>query len=100
MRSWLIHVSILSAAYSRTHKLTSSPVLPDDLLKEAIPGNIRKAEHFVAFLKRFVEYLKVGTSNIMFERALTDYADPHASSACSRGNTALVPSAFKRYHIH
>ena len=33
-------------------------VLPDDLLKEAVPGNIRKAEHFVAFLKRFVEYLK------------------------------------------
>jgi DNA excision repair protein ERCC-2 len=39
--------------------LTQPPVLPDDLLKEAIPGNIRKAEHFVAFLKRFVEYLKV-----------------------------------------
>ncbi|KAG8823515.1 DNA-dependent ATPase of the nucleotide excision repair factor 4 complex [Serendipita sp. 399] len=36
----------------------SNPVLPDDLLKEAIPGNIRKAEHFVTFLKRFVEYLK------------------------------------------
>lgn len=36
----------------------TNPVLPDDLLKEAIPGNIRKAEHFVAFLKRFVEYLK------------------------------------------
>ena len=34
-------------------------VLPDDLLHEAVPGNIRKAEHFVAFLKRFVEYLKV-----------------------------------------
>ena len=29
-----------------------------DLLTEAVPGNIRKAEHFVAFLKRFVEYLK------------------------------------------
>ncbi|PVG04461.1 putative RAD3-DNA helicase/ATPase [Serendipita vermifera] len=38
--------------------LLSTPVLPDDLLKEAVPGNIRKAEHFVAFLKRFVEYLK------------------------------------------
>lgn len=38
----------------------SLSVLPEDLLKEAIPGNIRKAEHFVAFLKRFVEYLKVG----------------------------------------
>lgn len=36
----------------------ANPVLPDDLLNEAIPGNIRKAEHFVAFLKRFVEYLK------------------------------------------
>jgi hypothetical protein len=30
------------------------------MIKEAIPGNIRKAEHFVAFLKRFVEYMKVG----------------------------------------
>ncbi|KAF8517532.1 hypothetical protein BU17DRAFT_49728 [Hysterangium stoloniferum] len=38
--------------------LLANPVLPDDLLKEAVPGNIRKAEHFVAFLKRFVEYLK------------------------------------------
>ena len=33
--------------------------LPEDLLKEAVPGNIRRAEHFVAFLKRFIEYLKV-----------------------------------------
>ena len=33
--------------------------LPDDLLKEAVPGNIRRAEHFVSFLKRFIEYLKV-----------------------------------------
>lgn len=36
----------------------SNPTLPDDLLKEAVPGNIRRAEHFVAFLKRFIEYLK------------------------------------------
>ncbi|KAG5924415.1 TFIIH/NER complex ATP-dependent 5'-3' DNA helicase subunit [Claviceps capensis] len=35
-----------------------SPTLPDDLLQEAIPGNIRRAEHFTAFLKRFIEYLK------------------------------------------
>lgn len=34
-------------------------VLPDDMLQEAVPGNIRRAEHFIAFLKRFVEYLKV-----------------------------------------
>lgn len=36
----------------------ANPVLPDDLLQEAVPGNIRRAEHFVAFLRRFVEYLK------------------------------------------
>ena len=36
----------------------ANPALPDDLLKEAVPGNIRRAEHFVDFLKRFVEYLK------------------------------------------
>ncbi|KAF2402396.1 DNA repair helicase RAD3 [Trichodelitschia bisporula] len=36
----------------------ANPVLPDDLLSEAVPGNIRRAEHFVSFLKRFIEYLK------------------------------------------
>lgn len=36
----------------------SNPTLPQDLLDEAIPGNIRKGEHFVSFLKRFIEYLK------------------------------------------
>lgn len=33
------------------------------MLDEAIPGNIRKAEHFIAFLKRFIEYLKVRLIN-------------------------------------
>jgi DNA excision repair protein ERCC-2 len=37
----------------------ANPILPDDILKEAVPGNIRRAEHFVAFLRRFIEYLKV-----------------------------------------
>ncbi|KAL4732511.1 TFIIH/NER complex ATP-dependent 5'-3' DNA helicase subunit [Fusarium chlamydosporum] len=36
----------------------ANPALPEDLLKEAVPGNIRRAEHFIAFLKRFIEYLK------------------------------------------
>lgn len=29
-----------------------------NLISESIPGNIRNAEHFISFLKRFVEYLK------------------------------------------
>ncbi|KAN0123860.1 DNA repair helicase [Russula decolorans] len=48
----------LQEAASNEDTFMSNPVLPEDLLKEAIPGNIRKAEHFVAFLKRLVEYLK------------------------------------------
>lgn len=39
----------------------SNPALPEDLLQEAVPGNIRRAEHFVSFLKRFIEYLKVSS---------------------------------------
>ncbi|KAI0306578.1 DNA repair helicase [Multifurca ochricompacta] len=48
----------LQEAVSDEDAFTSNPALPEDLLKEAVPGNIRKAEHFVAFLKRLVEYLK------------------------------------------
>lgn len=48
----------LQDAEENEEGVMGNPVLPDDLLHEAIPGNIRKAEHFVAFLKRFVEYLK------------------------------------------
>ncbi|CAB4009290.1 TFIIH basal transcription factor complex helicase XPD subunit, partial [Paramuricea clavata] len=39
-------------------QIMANPALPDDILEEAIPGNIRKAEHFVGFMRRFVEYLK------------------------------------------
>lgn len=42
-----------------TDMYLSNPVLPDEILQEAVPGNIRIAEHFVAFMRRFLEYLKV-----------------------------------------
>lgn len=35
-----------------------NPLLPDDIMQEAVPGNIRKAEHFVTFLKKVVEFFK------------------------------------------
>lgn len=35
-----------------------SAVLEPDILQEAIPGNIRRAEHFVTFMKKLVEHLK------------------------------------------
>ena len=39
-------------------QLVSNPVLPDDIAEEAVPGSIRKAEHFIHFMKRFAEFLK------------------------------------------
>lgn len=33
------------------------------IILEAVPGNIRQAEHFLAFMRRFVEYLKVTRFN-------------------------------------
>lgn len=49
----------LNSGSSFQSSADNGAVLPEDLLKEAVPGNIRRAEHFVAFLKRFIEYLKV-----------------------------------------
>lgn len=51
--------SISCRTFTVDHFADHQVALPDDLLKEAVPGNIRRAEHFVAFLKRFIEYLKV-----------------------------------------
>ncbi|TXT04246.1 hypothetical protein VHUM_04244 [Vanrija humicola] len=51
-------VAGLSNARGEEDDLLANPVLSDDMISEAIPGNIRKAEHFIAFLKRFIEYLK------------------------------------------
>ncbi|KAM6307769.1 general transcription and DNA repair factor IIH helicase subunit XPD [Podargus strigoides] len=36
----------------------ANPVLPPQVLQEAVPGSIRTAEHFVGFLRRFVGYLR------------------------------------------
>uniref|UniRef100_A0A674GVZ2 General transcription and DNA repair factor IIH helicase subunit XPD n=1 Tax=Taeniopygia guttata TaxID=59729 RepID=A0A674GVZ2_TAEGU len=38
--------------------LLANPVLPDQILREAVPGSIRTAEHFVGFLRRLVEHLR------------------------------------------
>lgn len=47
-----------------TDVITANPILPDEILQEAVPGNIRKAEHFIAFLRRFVEFLTVSRKEI------------------------------------
>ncbi len=36
----------------------ASNVLSEDVINECVPGNIRRAEHFIAFMKKIVEYMK------------------------------------------
>ncbi|KAF6250426.1 DNA repair helicase [Scenedesmus sp. NREL 46B-D3] len=35
----------------------ANPALPEDIVRESMPGNIRRAEHFIGFLRRFVAHL-------------------------------------------
>lgn len=42
-----------------TDMVLANPVLPDEILNEVVPGNIRHADHFIGFLKRLVEYIKL-----------------------------------------
>jgi len=42
-----------------TEQTLANPVLPEHVLHEAVPGSIRKGTHFVKFLQRLIEYMKV-----------------------------------------
>lgn len=36
----------------------ANPTLPEDILRESVPGSIRRAEHFLDVLRRLLDYLK------------------------------------------
>ncbi|GFR48544.1 hypothetical protein Agub_g10443, partial [Astrephomene gubernaculifera] len=36
----------------------ANPALPEDVVRETVPGNIRRAEHFMGFLARFLAFLR------------------------------------------
>lgn len=57
-----------------------NPVLPDDILKEAVPGNIRRAEHFLSVLRRLVQYIKgrLQTESVEKDAPLTFVASVNA----------------------
>ncbi|KAI8463211.1 MAG: hypothetical protein J3K34DRAFT_496282 [Monoraphidium minutum] len=35
----------------------ANPALPEDVVRDSMPGNIRRAEHFLGFMRRFVAHL-------------------------------------------
>ncbi|CAH8528978.1 unnamed protein product [Dicrocoelium dendriticum] len=42
-----------------TDVVLANPILPDEILQEAVPGQLRSADSFLAFLRRFLEYVKL-----------------------------------------
>ncbi len=50
---------LASSGVGRNEDTMVNPVLPEHILHEAVPGNIRKGEHFVRYLRRFLEYVKM-----------------------------------------
>jgi len=48
-----------NAAQNLTDEVRADPVLSEDVLKEVIPGNIRRGENFLQIMKSVIEYLKV-----------------------------------------
>ena len=52
----LIDQGLLDAPANDTS--LASNVLAPDVLNESVPGNIRRAEHFIRFMKKVVEHLK------------------------------------------
>jgi hypothetical protein len=67
MSNTVLNVLSLGAALLCTHVYThknsgavqaaadgvlANPALPADILQEAVPGTIRRAEHFIAFMRK------------------------------------------------
>lgn len=69
-----------------TDMLLANPVLSEDILEEAVPGNIRKAEHFVAFLKKVVMYFKtqLAGKDVVNKTPLAFLHEMHAITALER----------------
>ncbi|ESQ36609.1 hypothetical protein EUTSA_v10006888mg [Eutrema salsugineum] len=62
----LVEGLALRGDLSGTDQWLANPALPHDILKEAVPGNIRRAEHFVHVLRRLLQYLggRLDTDNV------------------------------------
>jgi DNA excision repair protein ERCC-2 len=75
-----------AAVQAAADSVLANPVLSADILEEAVPGNIRKAEHFVAFLKKIVQYLKTQLQgkDVVNKTPLAFLHDMHAVTSLER----------------
>ncbi|KAF8064487.1 hypothetical protein HT031_003286 [Scenedesmus sp. PABB004] len=61
----------------------ANPALPEDIVAESMPGNIRRAEHFIAFLRRFIAHLaeRMRTPSVVSEGPASFLAGVQAAVA-------------------
>jgi len=53
----LVHGLAQSGTLPANAELPSNPVLPDEILTQAVPGNLRRADTFVKYLRKLVHHL-------------------------------------------
>jgi len=54
-------------------EMLQHPILQKDIINEAIPGNIRKADHFIPVLRKLIVYLK----KLMLEKQIQIFSPLH-----------------------
>jgi len=74
--------------------MTSNALSPD-VLNEAVPGNIRKAEHFISFMKKVVEHLKARLRTVAGPNGGVQSETPLAFLHKMISGTSLEPKPLK-----
>lgn len=66
-----------------SEEVPATPVLPNDVVKEAIPDSIKRAEEFVGFLSRLVSFLqRHATTEVVMQERPTPFLN-QIGAACS-----------------
>jgi len=73
----------------------TSNVLAPDVLNESVPGNIRRAEHFIGFMKKLVEHLKARLRTVAGPNGGVQSETPLAFLHRMMNNTSLEAKPLK-----
>lgn len=73
-----------------------APVLPDDVLKEAVPESVRKAEQFVAFLNKLLIFLRARTTHESVSHERPGPFLHEMTVACSERDTKSFQATYDR----
>lgn len=81
---------LAAAGVGKSDQIVANPVLPADILQETVPGNIRKGEHFLTLLRRFVEYVR---QRLDINKVITE--DPNTFLSTLQNKTQITPKVLR-----